>query len=70
VIEPDRGQSGYLSLALAQRLLNEGEQPAAIVCMSPLMQIAKVPKINPCRPSGGGNEINPCRPSGGGNELR
>jgi acetyl esterase/lipase len=35
---------GYLSLALAERLLNEGEQVAAIVCMSPLMQIAKVPK--------------------------
>jgi acetyl esterase/lipase len=35
---------GYLSLALAQRLLSEGEQIAAIVCMSPLMQIAKAPK--------------------------
>jgi acetyl esterase/lipase len=35
---------GYLSLALAQRLLNEGEELAAIVCMSPLMQIAKAPK--------------------------
>ena len=35
---------GYLSLALAERLLHEGEQLAAIVCMSPLMQIAKVPK--------------------------
>jgi acetyl esterase/lipase len=34
----------YLSLALAERLLNEGEEVAAIVCMSPLMQIAKVPK--------------------------
>src|SRR6201984_2937927 len=32
---------GYLSLALAERLLDEGEEPAAIVCMSPLMQIAK-----------------------------
>jgi acetyl esterase/lipase len=48
--EPDQivlaGDSagGYLSLALAERLLNEGEQLAAIVCMSPLMQIAKVPK--------------------------
>jgi len=31
---------GYLSLALAERLLNEGEQPAAIVGMSPLMQVA------------------------------
>jgi acetyl esterase/lipase len=35
---------GYLSLALAERLLNEGEEVAALVCMSPLMQIAKVPK--------------------------
>jgi acetyl esterase/lipase len=35
---------GYLSLALAQRLLNEGEGLAAMVCMSPLMQIAKAPK--------------------------
>src|SRR6516162_2029808 len=32
---------GYLSLTLAERLLNEGEDPAAIVCMSPLMQIAE-----------------------------
>jgi epsilon-lactone hydrolase len=35
---------GYLSLALAERLLDDGEELAAIVCMSPLMQIAKVPK--------------------------
>lgn len=35
---------GYLSLALAERLLDEGAELAAIVCMSPLMQIAKVPK--------------------------
>ena len=35
---------GYLSLALAERLLSEGEELAAIVCMSPLTQIAKVPK--------------------------
>jgi acetyl esterase/lipase len=34
----------YLSLALAERLLGEGEELAAIVCMSPLMQIAKAPK--------------------------
>lgn len=32
---------GYLALALAERLLEEAEQPAAIVCMSPLAQIAK-----------------------------
>lgn len=48
--EPDQivlaGDSagGYLSLALAERLLDEGEEPAAIVAMSPLMQIAKEPK--------------------------
>jgi acetyl esterase/lipase len=48
--EPDQivlaGDSagGYLSLALAERLLTEGEELAAIVCMSPLMQIAKGPK--------------------------
>jgi acetyl esterase/lipase len=35
---------GYLSLALAERLLDEGEQLAAIACMSPLMQIAKLPR--------------------------
>jgi acetyl esterase/lipase len=35
---------GYLSLALAERLLNEGEQPAAIVAMSPLLQLAKAAK--------------------------
>jgi acetyl esterase/lipase len=34
----------YLSLVLAELLLNEGEELAAIVCMSPLMQIAKAPK--------------------------
>jgi len=35
---------GYLSLALAERLLGDGEKPAAMVCMSPLMQLAKLPK--------------------------
>jgi acetyl esterase/lipase len=35
---------GYLSLALAERLLPQREEPAAIVAMSPLMQIAKEPK--------------------------
>ena len=38
---------GYLSLALAQRLLDEGgeeESPAAIVALSPLLEIAKEPK--------------------------
>ena len=43
--EPDQivlaGDSagGYLSLALAQRLLHEGEEPAAMVAMSPLFEI-------------------------------
>lgn len=38
---------GYLSLALAERLLEEGgekDAPAAMVSMSPLMQLAKAPK--------------------------
>jgi acetyl esterase/lipase len=35
---------GYLSLALAVRLLNDGEKLAAIALMSPLLQIAKAPK--------------------------
>ncbi|QZA08777.1 alpha/beta hydrolase [Mycolicibacter heraklionensis] len=48
--EPDQivlaGDSagGYLSLALAERLLEEGEDPAAIVAMSPLLEIAKEAK--------------------------
>ena len=50
--EPDQivlaGDSagGYLGLALANRLLAEGEHPAALVSMSPLMQLDKEPKIN------------------------
>jgi acetyl esterase/lipase len=45
--EPDRivlaGDSagGYLALALAQRLQEEGEEPAALVAISPLLQLAK-----------------------------
>jgi acetyl esterase/lipase len=35
---------GYLSLALAERLSGEGEKPAAIVAMSPLMQLANAPR--------------------------
>lgn len=31
-------------MALAERLLGDGEKPAAIVCMSPLMQLAKAAK--------------------------
>lgn len=47
--EPDQivlaGDSagGYLALALAQRLQQQGEQPAALVAMSPLLQLAKRP---------------------------
>lgn len=35
---------GYLALTLAQRLLGCGEQPAALVAMSPLLQLATQPK--------------------------
>ena len=35
---------GYLALALAQRLQDEGEKPAALVAISPLLQLAKEPK--------------------------
>jgi len=36
---------GYLALALAERLLAEGEEPAALVSMSPLMQLQAGPKL-------------------------
>ncbi len=48
--QPDRivlaGDSagGYLALTLAQRLQEEGEYPAALVAISPLLQLAKEPK--------------------------
>lgn len=48
--EPDQivlaGDSagGYLALTLAQRLAAEGEEPAALVAISPLLQLAKEPK--------------------------
>src|SRR5579884_1423904 len=35
---------GYLALALAQRLQEVGERPAAMVAISPLLQLAKEPK--------------------------
>ncbi|WP_278184930.1 alpha/beta hydrolase [Mycobacterium talmoniae] len=35
---------GYLALALAQRLQAEGETPAALVAISPLLQLAQEPK--------------------------
>lgn len=35
---------GYLALALAQRLQEQGEEPAALVAISPLLQLAKEPK--------------------------
>ena len=49
--EPDQivlaGDSagGYLSMALAQRLQSEGETPAAMVAISPLLQLEKDPKL-------------------------
>jgi acetyl esterase/lipase len=49
--EPDQivlaGDSagGYLALALAQRLQAEGETPAALVAISPLLQLEKDPKL-------------------------
>ena len=49
--EPDQivlaGDSagGYLSLALAQRLQAEGEEPAALVAISPLLQLDHGPKL-------------------------
>ena len=48
--EPDQivlaGDSagGYLALTLAQRLQARGEEPAALVAISPLLQLAKEPK--------------------------
>ena len=38
---------GYLALALALRLLEYGEQPAALVAMSPLLQLAEPKKTHP-----------------------
>lgn len=35
---------GYLALALAQRLQAQNEEPAALVAISPLLQLAKEPK--------------------------
>jgi acetyl esterase/lipase len=51
--EPDQivlaGDSagGYLALALAQRLHDEDEEPAALVAISPLLHLAKQPKQPP-----------------------
>lgn len=36
---------GYLALALANRLLDENDEPAAIVAMSPLLQLARAPGV-------------------------
>jgi acetyl esterase/lipase len=38
---------GYLSLALAQRLADEDEEPAALVAISPLLHLAKKPNQPP-----------------------
>ena len=35
---------GYLGLTLAERLLDENEEPAALISMSPLMELVKEPK--------------------------
>ena len=49
--EPDQivlaGDSagGYLALTLAQRLQAAGDEPAALVAISPLLQLAKEPKL-------------------------
>ena len=51
--EPDQivlaGDSagGYLALALAQRLQDDDEEPAALVAISPLLHLAKKPKQPP-----------------------
>jgi acetyl esterase/lipase len=50
---------GYLSLALAERLLDEGEAPAAIVAMSPLTQIAREPRE--AQPGTGADEMFPAK---------
>jgi acetyl esterase/lipase len=48
---------GYLALALAQRLLECGEEPAALVAMSPLLQLARQPKTTD--PDGGSDAMFP-----------
>jgi acetyl esterase/lipase len=50
---------GYLALALAQRLLECGEQPAALVAMSPLLQLAVQPKTS--HPNIGSDAMFPAR---------
>src|SRR5262245_13725350 len=53
---------GYLALALAQRLLDCGEQPAALVAMSPLLQLAAQPKTT--HPNAGSDAMFPPRAFG------
>jgi epsilon-lactone hydrolase len=48
---------GYLALALAQRLLECGEQPAAMVAMSPLLQLVTEPKTT--HPNAGSDAMFP-----------
>jgi epsilon-lactone hydrolase len=50
---------GYLGLALAQRLQKCGEQPAALVAMSPLLQLATQPKTT--HPNTGSDAMFPPR---------
>ncbi len=53
---------GYLSLALAQRLLECGERPAALVAMSPLLQLATQPRTT--HPNAGSDAMFPPRAVG------
>jgi epsilon-lactone hydrolase len=50
---------GYLALALAQRLRECGERPAALVAMSPLLQLATQPKTT--HPNAGSDAMFPPR---------
>jgi acetyl esterase/lipase len=50
---------GYLALALAQRLLECDEHPAALVAMSPLLQLATQPKTT--HPNAGSDAMFPPR---------
>src|SRR4051794_1431212 len=50
---------GYLALALAQRLLEDGERAAALVAMSPLLQLAPQPRTT--HPNSGSDAMFPPR---------
>ena len=57
--EGDSHADRFWALALAVRLLDEAEQPAAIVCMSPLTQIAKTTRRT--HPNSGADAMFPAR---------